>query len=1228
MESLSPQVVAAAKLHILNPNEFDLWKMGIDQYFLMTDYSLWEVILNGDSPTPTRIVDGVVQDDKSLMEAIEKRFGGNKDTKKVQKTLLKQQYENFSSTCSESLDQIHDRLQKLISQLEIFGESISQEDINLKFLRKNDDLKQIDAGYLEEMDNKWQMTMLIMRARRFLQKTGRKLGANGTTTIGFNMSKVKCYSCHRRGHFARECRSPRDNRNKDTPRRTVPVEDDEEPINYALMAYASSGSSSSSRSDNETSLKNLSKVLESQVCDKTSLGYDSQVFDRQVFDSEELHSYESDDSVPTSPMHDRYKSGEGYHANPPPYTRTFMPHKPDLVFNDATNVSESVANVVLVESHTYKPIKDMSKTLRPDSPIIKDWTFDFEDESEIESVSNQKEPSNPQQALKDKGVIDSGCSRHMTRNISFLSDFEEFNGGYVAFSGNPKGGKISGNGKIKIGKLDFDDLYFVKELKFNLFSVSQMCDKKNSVLFIETECVVLSSDYKLPDENHVLLRVPRENNMYNVDLKNVVLLGDLTNLFAKATLDESNHLHKRLRHINFKTINKLVKGKFDGKADKGFLVRYSVNSKAFRVFKSRTRIVQETLHINVFESHPNVAGSGPKWYQENLDAGKVRKENVSAQQYVLLPLWYTSSQDSHNTDADVANAAFDVKKTENEVHVSPNGSDKTKKHDDKAKRADKGKSPIGLSTGVSDLRDEFEEFSINSTNRVNAASAPVTAAGPNLTNSTNNFNTARPSDTVVRPNFRNFKKSLFVDPSNYPDDPDMPALEDNMYSDYEKDVGAEADLSNLETIISVSPIPTTTVHKDHHVTQIIGDLTLAPQTRSMEEGIDYDKVFAPVERIEAIWLFLAYASFMGFMVYHKDVKSVFLYGTIKEAVYVCQPLGFEDPDYLDKVYKVVKALYGLHQAPRAWYETLANYILENGFQREKIDQTLFIKKQKSNILLVQVYMDDITFCSTNKELCKAFKKLMKDKFQMSSMGELTFFRITNVKSNSTPIEIEKPLLKDPNEVKNASTPIETQKPLLKDEDGEEVDVHMHFLFAVSYQLLLFGLTKDVAVQLMLLEGEDSVEIPTAPTLPSPTIKPSPPLQDPITTPPQAQPATPSTPPQEQPTSPHDFTIPLMSTLIETCATLSLKVAQLEQDKIAQALEILKLKKKVKKLEKKRRSKYSGLKRLRKGRKYDDNAVIKDVNAAEPTVFDDEEVNMTMAQTLIKMKAKKARLLDD
>nr|GEY80622.1 copia protein [Tanacetum cinerariifolium] len=1059
--------------------------------------------------------------------------------------------------------------------------------------------------------------------------TGRNLGANGIAAIGFDMSKVECYNCHRSGHFARECRSLMDNRNKDTPRRTIPVEV------FTSNALVSQCSSSFSGSDNEVApcskacsnayatlqshydkltidfrksqFDFLSYKIESQVSGKTSLGFDSQVFDRQVFDCEELHSYKSDDSVPKTPVND----------------------------------SETVTNVVNVESSSNMPNKDMSKTLRHGSHIIKDWTSDSEDESEIESVPKQKEPSfvptsehvktprktvkkieHPKQAKnlrknnqksrghknswnmkacfvckslnylikgcdyyekqmvqkpvwnnamrvnhqnsvrmtyphsnrnvvptavltrsrlmslnaarhvtnavpqstvksprpvkhvvnkahspirmpinhkpltknsnfnnkvttikvndvqgtkassRDKVVIDSGCSRHITGNISFLLDFEKFNGGYVTFGGNPKGGKISGKGKIKTGKLDFDDVYFVKEFKFNPFSVLQMCDKKNSVLYTNTECVVLSSDYKLPDKNYVLLRVLRENNMYNVDLKNVVPSGVLTYLFAKATLDESNLWHRRLRHINFKTTNKLVKCNlarglpskiFENNhtcvaCQKGKQHRASCKSKPVSSVSHPLKKFHMDLFGPTFVKSLNkksyclvvtddysrfswalflatkdetsailktfITGIGPKWlfdidtltqsmnYQpvvagnqpnhnagikENLDAGKVGKETVSAQQYVLLPLWSNGLKDFPNIDADVADAAFDVKETENEVHVSLSGSAKSKKHNEKAKRDAKGKSHVGSPIGVRYLRAEFEEFSFNNTNRVNAVSTPVNAVGLNLTNSTNSFNTASPSDTVVSPNFGITGKSSFVDPSKYLDDLDMPELEDIVYSDDEEDVGAKADLSNLETNIYVSPILTTRVHKDHPVNQIISDLNSAPQTKSMtknkarlvaqvhtqEEGIDYDEVFTPV----------------------MDVKSAFLYGTIEEEVYVCQPPGFKDPDYPDKVYKVVKALYGLHQAPRAWYETLANYLLENGFYRGKINQTLFIKKQKRDILLVQVYVDDIIFGSTNKELCKGFKKLMKDKFQMSSTGELTFFLGLQVKQKDDGIFI-------------------------------------------------------------------------------------------------------------------------------------------------------------------------------------------------------------------------------
>nr|GEZ49621.1 hypothetical protein [Tanacetum cinerariifolium] len=239
------------------------------------------------------------KDAKTLMEAIEKRFGGNTKTKKVQKTLLKQQFENFTGSSSENLDQIHDRLQKLVSQLEIHGVSLSQEDVNLNLDDLFNSLRiyeikvkhfstpgnptqnlafvsssntdsttdSIDVDDLKEIDLKWQMAMLTMRARRFLQKTGRNLGDNRVTTIGFDMSKVKCYNCHRKGHFARECRSPKDTRKTgaaEPQRRHVPVETstlnalvsqcdgiesydwsyqaEDEPANFAFMAITSSSS--------------------------------------------------------------------------------------------------------------------------------------------------------------------------------------------------------------------------------------------------------------------------------------------------------------------------------------------------------------------------------------------------------------------------------------------------------------------------------------------------------------------------------------------------------------------------------------------------------------------------------------------------------------------------------------------------------------------------------------------------------------------------------------------------------------------------------------------------------------------------------------------------------------------------------------------------------------------------------------------------------------------------
>nr|GEV20356.1 putative ribonuclease H-like domain-containing protein [Tanacetum cinerariifolium] len=366
-------------------------------------------------------------------------------------------------------------------------------------------------------------------------------------------------------------------------------------------------------------------------------------------------------------------------------------------------------------------------------------------------------------------------------------------------------------------------------------------------------------------------------------------------------------------------------------------------------------------------------------FQDNFDAEKATEE--IDQQYVLFPMWSSGFTNPQNNDEDATfdrkEHDFDAKKPDSEVILSPNSSAQSKKQDDRTKKEAKGNSHVESFTRYRNLSGEFEDCSENSSNEVNAFCTIVPTVRQNSFNSTNPFSVVGPLNTTAS---LTHGQSLFKDASQPTDDPDMLELEDITYFNDENNVGAEADFNNLETFITVSPIPTKKVHKDHRVLQIIGDLSLITQTRrgnqevdlphgkraigtkwvyrnkkdergivvrnkarlvvqghTQEERIDYEEVFAPVARIEAIRLFLAYASFMGFMVYKIDVKSAFLYGTIKEEVYVYQPPGFEDPNHLDKVYKVVKALYGLHQAPRAWYETLANYLLENG-------QTLFIKK--------------------------------------------------------------------------------------------------------------------------------------------------------------------------------------------------------------------------------------------------------------------------------------------
>nr|GFA29880.1 putative ribonuclease H-like domain-containing protein [Tanacetum cinerariifolium] len=408
-------------------------------------------------------------------------------------------------------------------------------------------------------------------------------------------------------------------------------------------------------------------------------------------------------------------------------------------------------------------------------------------------------------------------------------------------------------------------------------------------------------------------------------------------------------------------------------------------------------------------------------FQDHFDAEKAGKE--VDQSYMLFPVWSVGSTNPQNNAEDAAfdgkEHDFDVKKPESKVILSLNSSAQSKDQDDKTKTEAKGKSLVESVTGYRDLNAEFEDFSKNSSNEVNTASSTILTVRQNSLNSTNTFSVAGPSTDVVSPTYG---KTSDIDASQLFDDPDMPELEDVIYFDDEDVVGAKADFNNLESSIPVSHIPTTRIHKDHLVSQIIGDLSSTTQTRSMtravkdqvdlpygkraigtkwvygnkkdergivirnkarlvaqghtqEEGIDYEEVFAPLARIEAIRLFLAYASFMRFMVYQMDVKSAFLYETIEEEVYVCQPLGFEDPDHPDKVYKVVKALYGLHQDPRAcccqlMYSSAMDSESVAGLWSWLVQKQTALGKYKSNPLMVDNLPKNVWYSTHHIPLMK------------------------------------------------------------------------------------------------------------------------------------------------------------------------------------------------------------------------------------------------------------------
>ncbi|GJX40835.1 retrovirus-related pol polyprotein from transposon TNT 1-94 [Tanacetum coccineum] len=1288
MDQDSAHMVAASKVPMLKYGEYEIWKMRIEQYIQMIDYSLWKVIENGATLPKTKIMKGVMTE-MPITTAEEK--AQRRLEVKARSTLMM----GIPNEHQLKFNSIKDA-KKLLEAVEkrfvgAIVEKLSQEDVNQKLLRSLSPEWNIHTVVWRNKDDLDTMSMddlynnLKCPLHGVSTASDSTNAANSTNIDNLSDAGVKCYNCHERGHFARECRAPRnqDNKNKESLRKSMLVETStstalvscdgfggydwsdqaKEGPNYALMTFSSSSPDSKPVVENSKAMSSEEEPKVVRKCDD-ALSIEEWVSDDEEEDvsqpkikkkivrpsivKKEFVKSKQQEKTARKTVKQVEQHRQNTHS-PRGNQRNWnnmMSQKLGSnfeMFNKACYVCGSFDHLQVDCNYHQKQFQNqrMVKPVWNNAQMVNHQNFakkycpsQFKRTSVFQDVLTNEDPflvsintarqniskiavlvNTARQAntahsktivnaaitmsylsktthstiqvsdglvpketdflsnvarqfhiwiLQDQGSNLIVISRHMTGNMSYLTDYEEIDGGYVAFYREPQRGKSQENVPLKL----------------------------NSVLFNDTECIVLSPNFKLIDESQVLLRVPRKNNMYSVDLKNIVPKGGLTCLFAKATSDESKLWHRRLGHLNFKTMNKLVKGnlvrglpsklfendqtcvacqkgkqhrascksktensislplhllhmdlfgptfvkslmkkmyclvvtddysrftwvfflatkdetsgilksfitgienlvdhkvkvircdngtefknremnqfcemkgilrqfsvartpqqngvaerrnrtlieaartmladsklpttfwaeavntacyvqnrvlvvkphnktpyelfhgrtptlsfmrpfgcpvtilntidhlgKFDGKADEGFFVGYSLNSKAFRVFNSRTRIVEENLHIRFSKSTPNVIGSGPDWLfdidaltrtmnyepivagtqsngfagtKASDNAGQARKETNAVKYYILLPLWTADP---------------------------PYSQDPKSSHDD-------GKKVVEDPRKESKCNDQEEEYNVNNTNNVNA-------------DGTNEVNAVGGKISIELPFDLNMHALEYYNIFVFSRDD-----EDDVIGDFQSATQTKKMSKNLEEH-GKNPKGNSCIEGSKLDRGYAGKASTiqVAQGYTQEEGIDYDEVFATVARIEAIRLFLAYASFKDFMVYQIDVKVLFSMGRLK------------------------------NRSPRAWYETLSTYMLDNEFQRGKFEKNLFIKRHKGDVLL------------------------------MSTMGELTFFLGLQVKEKNDGIFISQDkyvaeILKKFKfiEVNTASTLMETQKPLLKDEDGKEIDVYFY-----------------------------------------------------------------------------------------------------------------------------------------------------------------------------------------
>nr|GEY51566.1 hypothetical protein [Tanacetum cinerariifolium] len=937
-----------AKISILDTGKFKQWKFKIQQYLQNEHYALWEVIKFGDSykAPPEETGKGPASESSTkkkgrivviTIEDMQKRRNDVKARTTLLLSLPDEHQLRFSkyetaqeAEGSETLEQTFNRLQAIVSHLEFMDVDIKQDDLNQKFLtslapewlmytivwRNKDDL---DTISLDDVYN--HLNVYEPEVQKNVPTASIQVSTVSTDVVADSLYHDTSYMANKEENHAL-------------------VADDEVPTEFALIAKLSSGS------EKEVEARIVEfKEQEIKLCEKIrGLKRDVEVRNNKIkYLENELEQVKKEkegldnkltgfekaskdlDNLLGSQRSDKNKEGLGYSVvPPPPPAQVYSPPKKDLSW---TCLPEFVDDTV-TDYSIPTPNSIMSK------PMIK-----FVKVAECPRVIK----TNKTETARKSPVKYAEKYRNTLKSPKVR--------------GNQRGGKITGKGIIKTGKLEFENVYFVKELKYNLLSVSQIYDNKNSVLFTDSECIVLGKDFKLKDDTDVLLKTPRQYNVYSINLKNIVPHKNLTCLVEKASVDKSMLWHRRLGHLNFKTMNKLVRNNLvRGLPSKCFENDHTCvaclkgkqhkasckTNKAFRVFNKRTKKVEENLHVDFFKNKLIEKGADPNWL---FDIDTL----TNSINYVPVVVAGTSS-------------------TNISAHMETKNSNGCNADDPES---------CGISNPTTTLKIPSAEqvepaVSLKVETKIPTVNSPV----PTVCLDTSPGSSSDP---------RIISKGVFshVETSSLGN-----AL--TLSNRIEDTFGEEVDLSNMETSIPVSPTSTFRIHKDHPKSQIIGPVDTPVQTRHKSKEMEEQCFIAtihhktnpellqfclfscflsqeePKKIFDALkdpsWVEAMQEELLQFKIQNvwilvdcpkgMDVKSAFIYGTINEEIYVMQPPGFQDPEFPDRVYKVENTMYGLHQAPRAWYGTLSKSLLDNGFQR--------VLQKKDGIFLSQdKYVGDI-----------------------------------------------------------------------------------------------------------------------------------------------------------------------------------------------------------------------------------------------------------------------------